>query len=146
MKYPDGHVKTPLEPIMQEGSTGGSSEYQESTLPGRLPLSLESKVVRVPLSVGNRVVSSALDCLLSSFEFLRSRCALIIGASFLFLPFFTAKCHLHARFPPLKLSSFPKGASVRFLESISESGCVCIWTSTHASGSLVRLGIFHSGC
>ena len=50
VKYPDGHVKTPLEPIIQEGSTAGQEyqeyqEYQETTLPGRLPLTLESKVV-----------------------------------------------------------------------------------------------------
>ena len=48
VKYPDGHVKTPLEPIIQEGSTGGGPEYQEITLPGRLPLAHETKV---PLAV-----------------------------------------------------------------------------------------------
>ena len=49
VKYPDGHAKTPLETIVQEGSTGSGVpyEYQEASLPGRLPMSLESKV-RLP--------------------------------------------------------------------------------------------------
>ena len=75
VKYPDGHVKTPLEPIIQEGSTASQEyqeyqEYQEETLPGRLPLNLESKVVWPGCRASTRIqgfASSTCVCF-SSFH------------------------------------------------------------------------------